>query len=363
MIEEQPIETTRSIKSFLTMNGDMSTQKKNRDTQSQGKQVEEDPIKRAGESSLKNVANQKKKEHTLLKNKKTLTTYTRKDQMRETINIEDEQPLVAEKESEVLPTKKKRKYWVNCDIEESDEEDVPALSNSHRTIQQLIPDIQDPTAKQAIKEMSEIIDHLQRKLRRAMIGDTTVMDFSKDPIDTTLDHLRVPDHKRGATERALNMNEAMRQQHRFPSTSDLQRVYIYGLAYYNLGVLRRQLATLGFNTQKMYNLTFVGKHLLEVVTTKSYLPHLTSKVKKLVLLKINVWPDFDPLMPNRLAVDPEFARARARHKYMLICQANIESTKILQVREFYQGIMKELEEERENTMNLEGAAGRGGAQK
>lgn len=112
----------------------------------------------------------------------------------------------------------------------------------------------------------------------------------------------------------------------------------------------------------MYNLTFVGKHLLEVLTTKSYLPHLVSKVKKLILLKISVWPDFDPLVPNKLAVDPEFARARARHKYMLICQANVESTKILQVREFYQGIVKELEEEREDAMNLEGAANRDGAQ-
>lgn len=173
------------------------------------------------------TSNQNKEGESPSENDRMSNTYAQK---KETIPKGKEQ-------AEVTPAKKKRKYWVNCDIEESDEEDVPALSNSHKTVQQLIPDIQDPTAKRAIQEMSEIIDHLQRKLRRAMLGDATVMDFSKDLIDTTLDHLQIPEHKRGAAERALNMNEAMRQQRRFPKTSDLQRVYIYGLANDNLGVL------------------------------------------------------------------------------------------------------------------------------
>lgn len=232
-----------------------------------------------------------------------------------------------------------------------DDEGIASFKSAHKDFKELLPEIRDPTAKYAIKALSTIVDTLQRTLVRAMKGDNIIMDLSHDIMTTTLDNLGLNRTKRIEAENAININQELIEGRKDLARSDMQRIYLHGIANNRLGTIRKILFALGINTMKLYNIAFVGKNLLEVLTSKAYIPHLKAKIKKMILLKITIWPNFDPLKPIRLGIDPDYTRAQAKNKYIQICKVNAETTKLKQVKEFYREIMDTLESESQQESN------------
>jgi hypothetical protein len=243
-------------------------------------------------------------------------------------------------------------------------EDTEVMQEMERDVYPLLLKIQDPNAQKVISKLMDIINGMgQKTVSKPLVkqpNQSVKKALQAHPIiSETLDANEVKGKKRQEMASALIDIVERRESRKSPTQRDLTRAYIYGIANGNLSMVRRQLGSLGLCPHKIYNTVFVGKNILEILVSKRYLPHVESVINKLFTVKISMVPDFDPLEPSHLGVNPEYARQQAQQKYQNLCKLVSQTTNQDKVKDFYQDLMESMQQQ--SNHDQRGAAQRGGA--
>ena len=145
--------------------------------------------------------------------------------------------------------------------------------------------------------------------------------------------------QRAKAAKALENIIARREYAKHPMPDKLIRLYVKGIPNNNLGVVRREFRDLGVNVRKIFNVTFVGTKILELLVDASYCITLKRIIATWEEAEIVLLPDYDPL---RIGPDTTHARSLAKERYKRICTLSAATSNNNRVKEFYNTLLRDM---------------------